>query len=68
MPIDTDVLESQFKGASHGEKVSIAFLLNVWNSGHKWRYGKFDLINALWICDASQRQAFAEWSQKPFWP
>ena len=30
-PFDAELLDANYAGASHGEKVSIAFLLNVWN-------------------------------------
>ena len=67
-PFDPDRLDDSFAGASHGEKVSIAFLLNVWNPGQEWKSGQFDVIDALRIWDSSKRAAFCEWSSDPWWP
>ena len=46
-PWDADLLDANFAGASHGEKVTISFLLNVWNPGEEWKCGEFDLIDAI---------------------
>ena len=67
-PFDADLLDASHVGASHGEKVSIAFLVNVWNPGHEWKVGKFDVIDALGIWDGSKRAAFCKWAAKPWWP
>ena len=67
-PFDADLLDASYAGASHGEKVSICFLLNVWNPGHEWNSGKFDLIDALGIWDAQKRAVFCEWAKAPWWP
>lgn len=67
-PFDADLLDDNHVGASHGEKVSIAFLLNVWNPGHEWKVGKFDVIDALGIWDSSKRAAFSDWAREPWWP
>ena len=67
-PFDAELLDSNSKGASHGEKLSIAFLLNVWNPGHDWKTGKFDVMDALGTWDEAQRNAFCDWARKPWWP
>ena len=67
-PFDALKLDESFNGASHGEKVSISFLLNVWDPGHEWQSGKFDVIDALGIWDQSKREAFCEWAREPWWP
>ena len=67
-PFDAELLDANYAGASHGEKVSIAFLLNVWDPGGEWKAGKFDLIDALRIWDDSKRRAFCDWAREPWWP
>lgn len=67
-PWDADLLDASYAGASHGEKVTIAFLLNVWNPGHEWKCGKFDLIDAISVWDRGKREAFLSWAADPFWP
>ena len=67
-PFDAELLDANYAGASHGEKVSIAFILNVWDPGREWKAGKFDLIDALRIWDDSKRAAFCDWAREPWWP
>ena len=67
-PFDAELLDANYAGASHGEKVSIAFLLNVWNPGHEWKSGKFDVMDALSVWESSQRNAFCDWAMNPWWP
>ncbi len=67
-PFDALKLNESFNGASHGEKVSINFLLNVWNPGEEWTSGKFDALDALGIWDNTKRAAFVEWASEPWWP
>lgn len=67
-PFDANLLDANYAGASHGEKVSIAFLLNVWNPGHEWKAGKFDVMDALCVWDDAQRRAFCDWAKEPWWP
>ena len=67
-PFDADLLDANFAGSSHGEKVSIAFLLNVWNPGHEWKAGTFDVLDALGIWDGSKRAAFCTWAKDPWGP
>ena len=67
-PFDPDLLDRQYEGASHGEKVSIAFLLNVYNPTHPWKAGKFDLMDALGLWDEQKKAAFVKWAASPFWP
>lgn len=67
-PFDAQQLDDNYSGASHGEKVTIAFLLNVWNPGHKWKSGKFDVMDALGVWDGSQQKAFCDWAGNPWWP
>lgn len=67
-PFDPELLDANSAGASHGELVSIAFLLNVWSPGHRWQVGDFDAMDALGVWDASKRAAFCEWAQNPWWP
>ena len=67
-PFDAELLDANYAGASHGEKVSIAFLLNVWNPGHEWKSGKVDVMDALGVWDNDQRSAFCDWAREPWWP
>lgn len=67
-PFDAEKLDSSFHGSSHGEKASIAFILNVWNPGQEWKAGKFDAIDALSVWDACERRAFCDWAMDPWWP
>ena len=53
---------AMFALRSHGEKVSISFLLNVWNPG------KFDVMDALAVWESLQRNAFCDWAMNPWWP
>ena len=61
-------LDRSFNGASHGEKCTIAFLLNVWSPGDKWNCGKFDMIDAMGVWDDDQLAAFRSWVNNPWWP
>lgn len=67
-PWDADLLCAQFRGASHGERLAIQFLLNVWDPGKKWSCGKFDVFEALATWDDHNREAFLSWANDPFWP
>ncbi len=60
-PFDGPTLDESHIGASHGERVSIAFLLNVWNPDGEWKIGKFDVMDALGIWDADKRSWFYDW-------
>jgi hypothetical protein len=53
---------------SHGEIVTAQFLLAVWNSGDEWKAGRFDLMEALAVCDLSHHRAFLHWAIDPWWP
>lgn len=65
---DVDRLLGRFAGASHGEKITIQFLLSVWNPNEDWSCGPFDLHEALKVWDGKRRQAFLAWVTDPFWP
>ena len=67
-PWDAGVLAENFAGASHGEKCTIKFLLNVWNPGGGWDCGPFDLIEAYQAWDDTHRNAFCIWANNPWWP
>jgi len=67
-PFDADLLDDNYVGASHGEKVSIAFILNVWNPGHEWQAGRFNVMDALFSWDVDKRKAFVAWAAEPWWP
>lgn len=53
---------------SHGELVSIRFILAVWDSRFAWRSGRFDVMEALEVWDESHRTAFLAWAREPWWP
>ena len=55
-PFDGLQLDESFNGASHGEKVSINFLLNVWDPGNEWTSGKFDVIGLQHQAEGSKRK------------
>lgn len=67
-PWDAPTLDVQSSGASHGEKFVIQFLLRVWDPGHEWSCGKFDVLEALSVWDEQTRAAFLNWAQDPWWP
>jgi hypothetical protein len=52
---------------SHGELVTARFLLAVWNPGHEWRFGRFDMMEAIAVWDDRYRAAFIAWARDPFW-
>jgi len=67
-PWDALLLQKQFNGASHGEKCTISFLLNVWSPNDPWECGTFDLIDAYATWDDDHRTAFLSWDNRPWWP
>lgn len=67
-PWDALKLDKSYQGASHGEKCTISFLLNVWSPGDDWSCGKFDLMDAIGVWDEDQLAAFRIWVNKPWWP
>ena len=67
-PWDALALDKSFHEASHGERCSIAFLLNVWSPNDTWECGKFDLIDAFGVWDEDQLAAFRIWANNPWWP
>ena len=67
-PWDANELDEQFDGASHGEKCTIQFLLNLWNGSDDWKCGKFDLFDAFATWNETQRTAFLSWAIDPWWP
>ena len=66
--LDAPLLVEAFAAAHHGEKVSIAFFLNVWNPGNEWKAGEFDVLDALGIWNISKRTAFCDWTRPPWGP
>jgi len=62
------LVEEAFPGASHGEKCTIRFLVNLWNAADEWSCGTFDLFDAYGIWDETRRKAFLSWANDPFWP
>lgn len=54
-------------GRSHGEKCAAQFILAVWNPGHEWISGRFDVMEALRIWDDAHRAAFLAWAEDPWW-
>ncbi len=58
----------------HGAAVAGRFVLGVWNRDTDWSEfglrlpGKFDLFEALAVCDNAHRSAFLQWVIAPFWP
>ncbi len=67
-PWDAELLDQQMQGASHGEKCTIQFLLNLWNAGHQWQCGQFDFFDAISTWGVKQRQAFIDWATDPWRP
>ena len=67
-PWDAKKLEASVHGASHGEKCSIQFLLNVWSPRDEWECGEFDFIDAIGTWDQNRREAFLTWAREPWWP
>lgn len=53
-------------GASHGEKLAVCFVLNVYNQYHKWGCGRFDLIEAYGVWDSDHWDAFRAWVDHPY--
>lgn len=54
--------------ASSGERHCARFVLNVWNPYHKWRLGKFLLVEAMNVLDSGNREAMVRWIQNPWFP
>ena len=68
-PWDARVLGANYSGASHGERCTIAFLLNVWDANGDWPCGTFDVIDALSVWQGSPAHAaFVKWASSPWWP
>ena len=65
---DAKQLDQHFLGASHGEKCTMKFLLNLWNSSDEWQCGKFDLFDAMSTWGEKQQRAFRSWAADPWWP
>jgi hypothetical protein len=60
-----------YRVASSGERKSIEFCLNVWNSWTDWTeygYRQFNLVEAFGTWDDAHRAAFRSWAEKPFFP
>lgn len=53
---------------SHGEQVTVHFLLAVWDPNHSWTCGAFNLMEALRVWDQAHREAFLDWAADPWWP
>lgn len=53
---------------SHGELVTVRFLLAVWDPDFSWRSGHFELMKALRVWDEAHRTAFLAWASDPWWP
>lgn len=68
LPETADELLARSTGASHGEKITIQFLLSIWNPSTKWSCGPFDLHEALKVWDRKRHDAFLKWVASPFWP
>lgn len=54
--------------AGDGARHAAAFLLNLWNSQHPWKVGRFDMFAAVVAWDASHLAAFQEWVRAPWRP
>jgi len=67
-PWDASTLDESFSGASHGEKCTIRFLLNLWNADCDWSCGPFDFFDAYATWDDESRDAFLAWAKDPWWP
>jgi hypothetical protein len=66
-PWDPVSLSRRCEGASHGEKVTIQFILTVWNQYESWGCGRFDVMEALAVWDPDHRAAFLKWATDPWW-
>lgn len=63
-PWDAEALDAERrKGMSHGEKMTAAFLLTVFNPA--WL--KFNLHEALGVWDDAHCAAFAAWAHRPWY-
>jgi hypothetical protein len=54
--------------ASSGERHCAVFCLNVWNPYHKWRAGRFNLVDACGVLDAGNREPILKWIANPWFP
>lgn len=53
---------------SHGELVTVRFLLAIWDPDFFWRCGRFDFMDAFGVWDEQHRAAFLAWANDPWWP
>ena len=69
-PWDANVLDrwAAETAISSGELATARFLLAVWDPGHSWRCGRFDLMEALRLWNSPDRNAFLSWALDPWWP
>ena len=63
---DTKLLDSWAAAASEGERLSVQFVLSVWNQWEPWECGKFDVIKAKGAWDSKHWSAFENWVKEPF--
>lgn len=64
---NADILDRESAPWSSGEKHAVRFVLGVWNWSHKWKRGKFDLMDAMAVLDPSNRAPIIAWCQNPWW-
>lgn len=53
---------------SEGELETARFVLAVWDPGHPWQCGRFDLMEAMKVWDQPHRAAFVSWAEDPWFP
>jgi len=53
-------------GASHGERICISFVLNVFNQHTDYGVGQFDLVEAFDVLDPDNFAVIQNWAAKPF--
>jgi hypothetical protein len=73
--IDADgLVVLAYRGASHGEKCVIEFMLSVWDPGADWSksgFRNFHLAEAVPVLgggSSPEVQAIIRWMEKPFFP
>ena len=70
VPWDALALDAWASGPapSHGMLRAAQFVLMVWDPGHAWKCGRFDISEAFGVWDREHHASFLQWVAEPWWP